>query len=55
MLLFENEKTNAEGKMVIGWKKIQGAWHYFGPDGAMYENTVTPDGYRVGVDGKWIG
>ena len=51
---FENEKTADEGKMVVGWKKIQGAWYYFGIDGAMLTNAYTPDGYYVGPDGKWL-
>ena len=29
--------------------------YYVGPDGAMLTSTVTPDGYRVGADGKWDG
>ncbi len=28
--------------------------YYVGADGAMLADTVTPDGYRVGADGKWI-
>ena len=51
---FENEKTADEGKMVVGWKKIQGAWYYFGIDGAMLTNAYTPDGHYVGPDGKWV-
>ena len=53
--LFEYEKTTNEGKMVIGWKKVQGAWYYFGLDGAMLTNAYTPDGHYVGPDGKWVG
>ena len=52
---FENKKTSDEGKMIIGWKQIQGSWYCFGPDGEMYTNTVTPDGHPVGPDGKWRG
>lgn len=29
--------------------------YYFGNDGAMLVNTMTPDGYTVGPDGKWDG
>ena len=29
--------------------------YYLGSSGAMLVNTVTPDGYRVGADGKWDG
>ena len=52
---FENKKGNDEGKMIIGWKQIQGSWYYFGADGTMYIDTVTPDGHPVGPDGKWRG
>lgn len=29
--------------------------YYLGSDGYMLVNTVTPDGYNVGADGRWIG
>ena len=29
-------------------------WYYLGKDGKMLKYTVTPDGHRVGADGKWI-
>lgn len=29
--------------------------YYVGSDGAMLTSTVTPDGYRVGADGRWDG
>ena len=51
---FETLKTNSEGMMIIGWKEILGSWYYFGSDGAMLANAYTPDGYLVGMDGKWI-
>ena len=28
--------------------------YYVGSDGRMLTNTITPDGYWVGSDGKWI-
>jgi len=31
-----------------------GSWYYVGADGVMLTDTVTPDGYKVGKDGKWI-
>ena len=37
-----------------GWKEIEEKSYYFGPDGAMYANTTTPDGYTVGPDGAWV-
>ena len=51
---FEDRKIMDEGKMIYGWRNIQGAWYYFAADGAMLANTITPDGYRVGADGKHI-
>ncbi len=51
---FENAKTANEGKMQIGWKQVQGSWYFFGADGTMYENQVTPDGYMIGADGRWV-
>lgn len=47
------------GCMKTGWQLIAGKWYYFneqsdGTKGAMLENTVTPDGFRVGADGAWI-
>ncbi len=28
--------------------------YYFGPDGYMLANTITPDQYRVNADGAWV-
>ena len=47
------------GRVVTGWHFISGSWYYFnqvsdGTYGALLVNTVTPDGYRVDVDGKWV-
>ena len=52
---FDNEKTANEGKMSLGWKQVQGSWYYFTPDGSRLENGITPDGFVIGADGKWIG
>ncbi len=52
---FNNEKTLDEGKLCIGWKQIDGYWYFFSSnDGSMLINTITPDGYKIGFDGKWI-
>ena len=52
--LFDYTLNSNEGQMVKGWRLINGDWYYFGIDGAMLVNTITPDGYLVGADGKWI-
>lgn len=48
----------SDGKMVTGWMQINGKWYCFsnesGSLGAMYANTTTPDGVRVGADGARI-
>lgn len=44
-----------KGHLATGWMEVDGKWYYLDPEsGAMYENTVTPDGYTVGADGAWI-
>jgi len=40
----------AAGKWIFYKEK----WYYVGSDGAMFADTITPDGYRVGADGAWI-
>lgn len=52
---FENAKTADEGKMSLGWKQVLGSWYYFTADGSMMENGITPDGFIIGADGKWVG
>ncbi len=49
----------SQGKMLTGWQFIEGKWYYFHPvpdgmQGRLYINTITPDGYKVGMDGTWI-
>ena len=51
---FENLKTIDEGKMAIGWRKIENVWYYFAEDGSMLRNTMTPDGQYVDNNGAWI-
>ena len=38
--------------MITGWKEINGSTYYFGADGKMLTNAITPDGKYVGADGK---
>lgn len=48
------------GSMVTGWRFIDGKWYYFSEIddstyGAMYYDSITPDGYRVDATGAWDG
>ena len=43
-----------DGSIAIGWKEIDGKQYYFDGRGHMLQDTITPDGYRVGSDGAWI-
>ena len=50
------------GYMYTGWNVINGKNYFFSvnagdglPAGALFRNTVTPDGHRVGADGAWDG
>ncbi len=45
--------NNELGRMARGWKMIDNNYYYFGSDGILLTNGVTPDGYTVGADGKW--
>lgn len=36
------------------WLEYNGAWYYLNANGDMAKNTVTPDGYHVDAEGKWI-
>lgn len=51
---FDNLNTLSKGSMMIGWVEIMNEWYYFGLDGTMFVNGLTPDGYFVGADGKWV-
>lgn len=53
--------TPGEGSMAAGWNLINSFWYYLNlagqaerPEGAMYSNEYTPDGYFVGTDGRWM-
>lgn len=48
-----------QGAMATGWKQIDGYWYYFnevsdGYKGALLVNTVTPGGYQVDGQGRWV-
>ena len=59
---FTTDVKGSEGRMATGWYLIDGKWYYFEtredvqgrPQGSLYMNSMTPDGYRVGTDGAWI-
>ena len=43
------------GDMKTGWQLVNGIWYYLTLSGEMAKNTITPDGYKVGEDGAWMG
>ncbi|MDO4961164.1 MAG: InlB B-repeat-containing protein [Eubacteriales bacterium] len=54
---------NTLGEMAIGWRKIDGRWHFFEDGsgsslesslGVMHRSDITPDGYKVDADGVWV-
>ena len=51
---YESANSPSESKRSTGWKEISGSWYYFGQDGAMYQNQITPDGYYVDNNGAWV-
>ncbi len=42
------------GYPISKWEVIDGKYYYFGENGYMLSNTITPDGYYVGTDGAWV-
>ena len=53
---------SSSGAIYKGWVLIGGKWYYFAPanmpdgrpEGSLYTNTTTPDGYKVDANGEWI-
>ena len=52
---------NTSGAMSTGWLQANGKWYYLEstgradkPQGAMYANEKTPDGYNVNANGEWM-
>lgn len=58
--LFNNGKwyfldTNpSSGAMLTGWQWIDGYCYYFSTSGDMLAGTITPDGYYVNIDGRYV-
>lgn len=53
--LYNNEYyyLSADGSAYTGWVEADGEWYYC-DDGKMLYDCVTPDGYKLDKDGKWI-
>jgi hypothetical protein len=45
---------NLDGGMAKGWALINGSWYYFYDNNSLAKGTVTPDGYTVDENGKWV-
>ena len=43
-----------QGAMYTGWHVVNRRWYFFGTDGRMYYNAVTPDGFTVDETGAWV-
>ena len=45
---------DSSGAMITGWyHDLDGSWYYFKTDGTM-TSYATVDGYKIGVDGRWV-
>ena len=52
---FLNTVHNGEfGAYQIGWQWIDGYCYYFDEQGKLLINTITPDGYQVNGEGRWV-
>ena len=57
---FNPISDGTKGKMLTGWQWIDGRCYYLAgildpyyPEGAMYSDTMTPDGFQVSSSGSW--
>lgn len=48
------DQVGSLGRMCAGWRNIGDGWFYFGGDGKLLVNQMTPDGYKVGIDGNMV-
>lgn len=44
---------NSNGIMQKGWVQTNGNWYYLYDNGEMASDTITSDGYKVDVNGRW--
>ena len=58
---FNPISDGTKGKMLAGWQWIDGKCYFLSPagmknypQGSMYENDMTPDGYIVNESGAWV-
>ena len=51
---FEATTGDENGKLARGWTKIEGDHYYFDGTGTLQTNTVTPDGFTVDANGRWV-
>ena len=45
---------NSSGEMQTGWRWFDGYYHYFKGSGDMIQDGITPDGYKVDGEGRWL-
>ena len=44
----------SEGQMLKSWQIIDGYYYFFYDDGSLAVDTLTPDGWRVDVNGRYV-
>lgn len=42
-----------DGEIKTGWIKDKDNWYFLYDNGVMASDTITPDGYKVDISGKW--
>lgn len=45
---------NGSGEMHTGWKWFDGYYNFFTASGEMIRDGITPDGYKVDSEGRWL-